>query len=65
MLLLSLWEGSKSQAASLGSIILGRAKCVLGCSFKTLNEAVWRDMGLEVLQVRCHSDFAKITCSPG
>ena len=47
-----VWEGNKSQAASLESIMLGGAKCVLGCSSKTCNEAVWGDMSLEVLQGR-------------
>ena len=47
-----VWEGIKSQAASLESITLGGAKRVLGCSSKTSNEAVWGDMGLEVLQGR-------------
>ena len=47
-----VWEGNKSQAASLESIILGGAKRVLGCSSKTSNEAIWGDMGLEFLQGR-------------
>ena len=34
-----VWEGNKSQAGSLGSIILDGAKRILGCS-KTCNEAV-------------------------
>ena len=46
------WEGNKSQAASLESIMLGGAKRVLGCSSKTSNEAIWGDMGLEFLQGR-------------
>ena len=46
-----VWEGNKSQAASLESIMLG-AKRVLGCSSKTSNEAIWGDMGLEFLQGR-------------
>ena len=32
--------------------MLGGAKCVLGCSSKTSNEAIWGDMGLEFLQGR-------------
>ena len=48
-----VWEGNKSQAASLESIMLGGAKRVLGCSSKTSNEAIWGDMGLEFLQGRC------------
>ena len=47
-----VWEGNKSQAASLESIMLGGAKHVLGCSSKTSNEAIWGDMGLEFLQGR-------------
>ena len=47
-----VWEGNKSQAASLESIMLGGAKRVLGCSSKTSNEAIWGDMGLEFLQDR-------------
>ena len=47
-----VWEGNKSQAASVESIRLGGAKCVLGCSSKTLNEAIWGDTGLEFLQGR-------------
>ena len=49
---IKVWEGNKSQAASLQSIMLGGAKRVLGCSSKTSNEAIWGDMGLEVLQGR-------------
>ena len=35
-----VWEGNKSQAGSLESIILDGAKWILGCSSKTCNEAV-------------------------
>ena len=45
-----VWEGNKSQAASLESIMLGGAKRVLGCSSKTSNEVIWGDMGLEFLR---------------
>ena len=38
-----VWEGNKSQTASLESIMLGAAMYALGCSSKTLNEAVWGD----------------------
>ena len=41
-----VWEGNKSQAAALISVMLGGAKCIVGCSSKTCNEA---DMGLETL----------------
>ena len=47
-----VWEGNKSQAASLESIMFGGAKRVLGCSSKTSKEAIWGDMGLEFLQGR-------------
>ena len=46
-----VWEGNKSQAASLESVMLGGAKRVLGLS-KTLNEAIWGDMSLAFLQGR-------------
>ena len=42
-----VWEGNKSQAGSLESIILDGAKRILGCSSKTCNEAVRGDMGLD------------------
>ena len=35
-----VWEGFKTQAATLESIMLGGAKRILGCSSKTCNEAV-------------------------
>ena len=35
-----VWEGNKSHAGSLESIILDGAKRILGCSSKTCNEAV-------------------------
>ena len=44
-----VWEGNKSQARSLESIILDGAKRILGCSSKTCNEAVRGDMGLDTL----------------
>ena len=47
-----VWEGNKSQTASLESIMLGGAKPVLGCSSKTSNEVIWGEMGLEFLQGR-------------
>ena len=47
-----VWEGNKSQAGSLESIILDGAKRILGCSSKTCNEAVRGDMGLDTLQNR-------------
>ena len=45
-----MWEGNKSQAGSLESIIFDGAKRILGCSSKTCNEAVRGDMGLDTLQ---------------
>ena len=53
-----VWEGNKNQAGSLESIILDGAKRILGCSFKTCNEAVKGDMGLDTLQ--SHRDRAKL-----
>ena len=45
-----VWEGNKSQAGSLESTILDRAKRILTCYSKTCNEAVRGDMGLDTLQ---------------
>ena len=53
-----VWEGNNSQAGSLESIILDRAKRILGCSSKTYNEAVRGDMGFYTLQSR--RDIAKL-----
>ena len=47
-----VWEGNKSQAAALESVMLGGAKRILGCSSKTCNEAVRVDVGLETLHDR-------------
>ena len=47
-----VWEHNKYQEASLESIMLGGAKCILGCSPKTLNKSVWGNMGLKFLQGR-------------
>ena len=40
-----VWEGNKSHAGSLESIILDVTKRILGCSSKACNEAVRGDMG--------------------
>ena len=53
-----MWEGNKSHAGSLESIILDGDKRILGCSSKTCNEAVRGDMGLDTLQSR--RDRAKL-----
>ena len=53
-----VWEGNKSQAGSLESIILDGSKWILACSSKTCNEAVREDMGLDALQNR--RDRAKL-----
>ena len=53
-----MWEGNKSQAGSLESIILDGAKRIIGCSSKTCNEAVRGDMGLDTLHIR--RDRAKL-----
>ena len=47
-----VWEGNKSQAGSLESIILDGATRIIGCSSKTCNEAVRGDMGLDTLHSR-------------
>ena len=39
------WEGNKTQAATLESVMFGGAKHILGCSSETCNEAVRGDMG--------------------
>ena len=53
-----MWEGNKSQAAALESVLLGGGKWVFGCSSKTCNEAVWGDLGIDTLQGR--RDKAKL-----
>ena len=53
-----VWEGNKSQAGSLESIIMDGAKRILGCSSKTCNGAVRGDIGLDTLQ--SHRDRAKL-----
>ena len=50
-----VWEGNKSQAAALESVLLGGGKCILGCSSKTCNG---RDLGIDTLQGR--RDNAKL-----
>ena len=47
-----VWEGNKSQAAALESVLLGGGKRILGCSSKTCNEAVRGDLGIDTLQGR-------------
>ena len=47
-----IWEVNKSHAASLESVMLGGAKSILGCSYRTCNEPVRGDMGLDTLQGR-------------
>ena len=53
-----MWEGNKSQAAALESVLLGGGKRILGCSSKTCNEAVRGDLGIDILQGR--RDKAKL-----
>ena len=53
-----VWEGNKTQAAALESVMIGGAKRILGCSSRTCNEAVRGDMGLDSLQGR--RDKAKL-----
>ena len=45
-------------SAALESVMIGGAKCTLGCSSRTCNEAVRGDMGLDSLQGR--RDKAKL-----
>ena len=40
-----VWESNTYQEASLESIVLGEGKRILGYSSKTLNQAIWGDMG--------------------
>ena len=47
-----MWEGNKSQACSLESIILDEAKGIFGCASKTCNEAIRGDMDLDILPNR-------------
>ena len=53
-----VWEGNKSQAAALESVLLSGGKRILGCSSKTCNEAVRGDLGIDTLQGR--RDKAKL-----
>ena len=53
-----VWEGNKSQAAGLESVLLGGGKHILGCSSKTCNEVVRGDLGIDTLQSR--RDKAKL-----
>ena len=46
-----IWEAKMAQAAALESVVLGGAKCILGCLSRTCNEAVRGDMELESLKV--------------
>ena len=55
-----MWEGNKSQAGSLESIILDGDKRILGCSSKTCNEAVKGNMGLDTLQSSSRRDRVKL-----
>ena len=50
-----MWEGNKSQAAALESVLLGGGKRILGCSSKTMRQlrGVWvfihyRDVGIKL-----------------
>ena len=63
-----VWEGNKSQAASLESIMLGGAKRVLGCSSKTSNEAIsgyiwaWSFCKVGVINVSLVGGTRLLTC---
>ena len=58
MLIISLeygsevWEGNKSEAADLESILLGGGKRILGFSSKTCNETVRGGLSIDTLQGR-------------
>ena len=41
-----VWEANKVQAMALESVVLGGAKSILGCLFRTCNESIRGDMGL-------------------
>ena len=45
-----VWEGNKGQTNVLNSVVLGKSKKIRGCSSKTCNEAVRREIGLEMLK---------------
>ena len=53
-----VWEGNKSQSATLASVFLGGGKHILGCSSKICNEAVKGNLGIDSLQ--CRRDKAKL-----
>ena len=53
-----VWEANKAQAAALESLVLGGAKCILGCLSRTCNEALRGNMALESLRGR--RDKAKL-----
>ena len=41
----------QTQAAALGFVVLGAAKCTLGCSSRTCKETVRGDIGLSLYRV--------------
>ena len=62
-----VWEGNKSQAASLESIMLGGAKRVRGCSSKTSNEPfgdiwAWSFCKVCVINVSLVGGTRSLTC---
>ena len=36
-----VWEDNKAEAAALDSVMIGGAKCILGCSLMRLLEVTW------------------------
>ena len=63
-------EANKAQATALDSVVLGGAKCILGCSSRISNETVRGDMGLESLQgcrdkAKLKRGIYKLACMEG
>ena len=53
-----VWESNKGLTNALESVVWGEPKKILGCSSKTCNKAVRRDIGLDMLKSR--RDKAKL-----
>ena len=60
----NVWEGNKSQAAALESVLLGGGKCILGCFSKPCKEAVRGDLGINTLQGRRDKAKFKLVTKP-
>ena len=59
-----MWEGNKSQAAALESVLLGGGKRILGSSSKACNEAVRGDLGIDKLHGRRLKWWYKLVTMP-